>query len=160
MVSSNDYNQYANGYMNGIGNHRKEVEILLIEDNPDHVEITTTALENTGILSSRIHVSYDGEEALSYIYNPSIQRPDLILLDIRLPKIDGLEVLKKIKTDPRLQTIPVIILTTSSEEGDIIKGYKYGANSYVTKPVNFKDFISKIKSIKFYWIFTNTLPIS
>ena len=107
-----------------------------------------------------IHVAGDGEEALQYIYDNDSARPDLILLDIRLPRIDGFEVLKRIKADPDLQTIPVVLLTTSSEDGDVIQGYKYGANSYVTKPVRFKDYVEKIKNIKSYWIFTNTLPVS
>lgn len=159
MENNQICNSHNNGYTNGYNSHRKEVCILLVEDDPDHVELTMNALKENGI-GSMIHVAGDGEEALRYIYDSVSAKPDLILLDIRLPRIDGFEVLKRIKADPDLQSIPVVLLTTSSEDGDVIQGYKFGANSYVTKPVRFKNYVEKIKNIKSYWICTNTLPVT
>jgi len=142
----------------------KPVNILLIEDNDDHIELTKRALEENGV-SSDISVAKDGEEALDLLYNKGehsnrtkAPRPSLVLLDVNLPKIDGFEVLRHIKGDPDLKSIPVILLTTSSRDEDIVKGYAEGANSYVTKPVDFNDFVAKINNIRLYWTLVNSLP--
>ena len=140
------------------------VKILLVEDNVDHIELTTRALRENGMLND-IYVAEDGEEALDFLYRrkkysdkTKAPRPGLILLDIKLPKIDGFEVLQKIKNDPDLKSIPVIMLTTSSREEEIIKGFANGVNSYVTKPIDFNEFAARIKSIGFYWTLINKLP--
>ena len=138
-------------------------KILLVEDNPDHVELITEALQNGG-LRNQIAVVNDGVEALDYVYCQGKYRdlnpptPDFMLLDIRLPLKDGLEVLREVKKDARLKTIPVIMLTSSSDENEVEKGYEYGANSFVIKPLNFKEFTKKIRDIQMYWVWTNTLP--
>ena len=138
-------------------------KILLVEDNPDHVELIMEALQNGG-LRNQIAVVHDGVEALDYIYgqgkysdqNPPI--PDFMLLDIRLPKKDGFEVLREVKKDFRLKSIPIILLTSSADECEIEKGYQCGANSFVIKPLNFKELTEKIRNIQMYWMWTNTLP--
>ena len=144
--------------------YTNEIEILLVEDNPNDVKLTLRALSKNN-LSNKIHVVIDGEEALDFIYakNKYSDRsitaiPKLILLDLKLPKVDGLEVLKELKSDERTKMIPVVILTTSREESDIIKSYQLGANSYIVKPVDFEKFISAIADIGFYWLLLNELP--
>jgi len=124
----------------------KPLTILLVEDNPDHAELVKRNLEEFQVANHIFHVE-DGEAALDYVYRRStysdqkkFSRPDLILLDLRLPRIDGLEVLKQIKRDLTLQAIPVVVLTTSDAEKDLAQAYEYHANSYVTKPVNFENF--------------------
>jgi CheY-like chemotaxis protein len=136
------------------------IKILLVEDNPDHVLLTRAALEGNGMINE-IHIVKDGQEALDFVYNrgkySNAPKPGLILLDINLPKVDGFEVLRQIKKDSQLKSIPVIMLTTSAREEEISRGYAEGANSYVTKPVKFDDFVQKIKNIHLYWFLTNTL---
>jgi two-component system response regulator len=139
------------------------VEILLVEDNSSDQELTLKALSKYN-LSNSIFVVEDGAEALDFIFaqgdfsdrNMSIL-PKLILLDLKLPKVSGLEVLKKIKSDLRTKTIPVVVLTSSKEEKDIIESYKYGVNSYIVKPVDFNKFIESIREIGFYWLLLNQL---
>ncbi|MFA4911908.1 MAG: response regulator [Desulfobacteria bacterium] len=140
------------------------VKILLVEDNDDHVELTKRALKENGVLND-IYVAKDGQKALDFLYRKGkysektkAPRPGLILLDVKLPKIDGFEVLEKIKSDPDLKSIPVIILTTSSRDEEVAKGYAGGVNSYVTKPIDFNEFVNKIKSIRLYWVLVNKLP--
>ena len=142
----------------------KPVDILLVEDNEDHIELTLRALKNNNLIND-IHVVKDGQEALDFAYHRGkyqdterYPRPGLILLDIHLPKVDGLEVLETLKKDPDLKSIPVIMLTTSSRDEEIVKSYAGGANSYVTKPVDFGEFVKKIKEMKLYWTIVNTLP--
>lgn len=139
-------------------------DILLVEDNEDHIVLIKKALKDAGIVNN-IYAVTDGQEALDYMYHTGkytdetkAPRPDLILLDVKLPKVDGFEVLKKLKADPKYKTIPIIMLTTSARDEDIAKGYFHMANSYVTKPVNFEEFIKKVKEIPLYWLLTNTLP--
>jgi len=139
--------------------------ILLVEDEPAHAELTKRAIRKAGN-ANRIHIVSDGEEAFDYLYNRGkyedkvkYPMPGLILLDIKLPGIDGIEVLKKIKEDPLLKRIPVIMLTTSEREEDIVRSYNHYANSYLTKPVGFKEFEEKIKQIDFYWMILNKPPI-
>ncbi len=142
----------------------KPILILLVEDNPDHVLIIKRALELNNILNE-VRVVEDGQEALDYLYRrgkytdpESAPRPGLILLDIKLPKVDGLEVLRRIKSDPSLKAIPVIMLTSSEQEADIVRSYLNGANSYIVKPVQFDEFMQKVRELKLYWILVNTLP--
>ena len=141
-----------------------EVDILLVEDNPDDVELALHALRKEH-LANNIHVARDGEEALDFLFcqGPHAARsferpPKLVLLDLKLPKVDGLEVLKRLKADARTRTIPIVILTASKEERDLITGYGLGANSYIQKPVDFDQFRDTIKTVGLYWLVINQLP--
>ena len=143
---------------------RRAADILLVEDNVDHATLTMRALRDGNMLNEIFWVK-DGEEAVDFLlhrgrYAPPADppRPGLILLDIRLPKLDGHEVLRHIKTDPALRAIPVIMLTTSERDDEINACYQAGANSYVAKPVRFMDFIETVKSLKLYWVVVNHLP--
>ena len=143
---------------NGIG---RPVEILLVEDNPGDVRLTEEALKEGKVLNN-IHLANDGVEAVSFLqkegkYTDAV-RPDLILLDLNLPKKDGREVLMEIKKDEALRRIPVVVLTTSRAEEDIIRTYDYHANCYITKPVDFDQFIKVIKSIEDFWLSVVKLP--
>jgi CheY-like chemotaxis protein len=140
------------------------VEILLVEDNPDDVELTLRALKNQNI-SNHIEVVRDGAEALDFIFctgqfeHRSMENaPKVVLLDLKLPKVDGLEVLKKIKSDPRTKAIPVVVLTSSREERDIVESYKLGSNSYITKPVDFEQFSESVRQLGLYWLLLNEPP--
>lgn len=140
------------------------VEILLVEDNPDDVELTLRALKNQNI-SNHIEVVRDGAEALDFIFctgqfeHRSMENPPkLILLDLKLPKVDGLEVLEKIKSDPRTKAIPIVVLTSSTEERDIVESYKLGVNSYITKPVDFEQFSESVRQLGLYWLLLNEPP--
>ncbi len=140
--------------------------ILLVEDNPDDEELTLLALKESKILNEVI-VARDGAEALDYLFatgqhadrDPS-RMPQLILLDLKLPKVDGLEALKRLRADPRTELIQVVILTSSSEEEDVIAGYRLGANSYVRKPVDFVHFAEAVKQLGLYWLLLNEAPPS
>lgn len=141
-------------------------EILLIEDSQDDVDLTLHTLQREN-LANNISVLRDGEEALDYLFcrgqfsNRSFdQRPRLVLLDLKLPKVNGIEVLRQLKTDPRTQTIPVVILTSSKEERDVVNGYSLGANSYIQKPVDFDQFRETVKRIGLYWLVTNQRPVT
>lgn len=141
------------------------LHILLVEDNEAHAELVIRGMRDQQV-ANRIHHVIDGEQALDYLFgrgafadikkNPC---PNLILLDLRLPKIDGLEVLKIIKTTPKLLRIPVVVLTSSDAESDIARSYDYHANSYVVKPLEFKKFTQLMKDLGFYWLGWNTMPI-
>lgn len=140
------------------------VEILLVEDNPDDVELTLRALKNQNI-SNHIEVVRDGAEALDFIFctgqfeHRSMENaPKLVLLDLKLPKVDGLEVLEKIKSDPRTKAIPIVVLTSSTEERDIVESYKLGVNSYITKPVDFEQFSESVRQLGLYWLLLNEPP--
>ena len=142
----------------------KPVDILLVEDDPDHAELTVRALKENNILNE-VYVASDGQEALDFVYHrgkysdeKKFPRPGLILLDIRLPKVDGLAVLKQLKDDPQFKSIPIIMLTTSDRDEEIAKSYAGGANSYVVKPVEFEEFMKKVKHLRLYWTIVNTLP--
>ncbi|MBU2496267.1 MAG: response regulator [Candidatus Omnitrophica bacterium] len=140
----------------------KDMRILLVEDNPDDIELTLRVFRKYHIIN-QIIVARDGEEALEHLFNsrkgiPEEERPDLILLDLKLPKVDGLEVLRQIKSHPRTQPIPVVILTSSKEEDDLIKSYQLGVNSYIRKPVNFDNFIEVIRQLGLYWLLLNEPP--
>lgn len=142
----------------------KPVEILLVEDNPSDVKLALKAMEKYN-LANRVFVVGDGEEALDYLYGRGkfqnknfSQKLKLILLDLKLPKVDGIEVLKAIKGDEKLKTTPVVILTSSKEEKDILNGYKYGVNSYIVKPVDFEQFTKAVADLGLYWLVLNELP--
>jgi len=142
----------------------RPMTILLVEDNPDHAELVKRNLEEFQVANHINHVE-DGEAALDYVYRrgafsdtKKFPRPDLILLDLRLPRIDGLEVLKQIKRDLTLQSIPVVVLTTSDAEKDLAQAYEYHANSYVTKPVNFDNFSRLLRDLGYYWLAWNKRP--
>ncbi len=139
----------------------KPIEILLVEDNPGDVRLTKEALKENRI-SNILRVVSDGEEAIQFLRRTGSQedmsRPDLILLDLNLPKKDGREVLMDIKADPRLRSIPVVVLTTSEAEEDVAKAYDLHANCFVTKPVDLEKFISVVKSIEDFWVTIVKLP--
>lgn len=135
--------------------------ILLVEDNPDHAELTLRGLRSGNLLNEVFWVK-DGEEALEFLHqrgryaHPArAPRPGLVLLDIKLPKVDGHEVLRAIKTDESLRSIPVVMLTTSGQSEDVRASYSAGVNSFVTKPVSFREFVETIKTLKLYWVLTN-----
>jgi two-component system, response regulator len=141
-----------------------DLEILLVEDNPTDAELTMRALKRKNLANRLVWVK-DGEEALDFIYakgqfddrDPE-DLPKLILLDLRMPKVDGLEVLKRIKADEHTSRIPVVVLTSSQEDRDIVESYKLGVNSYVSKPVEFDDFIEAVSTLGLYWILINKPP--
>jgi chemotaxis family two-component system response regulator Rcp1 len=133
--------------------------ILLVEDNPNDIEITRRALEK-GQVKNELTIARDGQEAIDLLFGASVRGclPGLILLDLNLPKIDGREVLSRIKTDPELRRIPVIVLTTSTREEDVVRSYDLGVNTFISKPVRFEDFIKVVAAIQEYWIVIATLP--
>lgn len=134
----------------------KDKPIILVEDNQQDELLTIRALQKNNILND-IVVLRDGEEAIKYFSTLDYQ-PQLILLDIKLPKVDGTEVLKYVRTNEHTRRIPVVILTTSNEESDMLKVYNYGANSYVRKPVDFNDFAGAVKQLGLYWLILNETP--
>lgn len=144
--------------------NKRPINILLIEDDVDHVELIVKEMKDNRLLN-KIYVAKDGQDGLDFLYHKGkydgpekVPVPGLILLDLKLPKIDGMEVLKKIKTDPDLKVIPVVVLTTSQRYDDISRSYENGADSYIVKPVKFRQFVNVIKKIKLYWLLTNTVP--
>jgi chemotaxis family two-component system response regulator Rcp1 len=139
----------------------KPIEILLVEDNPADVRLTHEALKE-GKVRNNLHVARDGVDALEFLRRvgpyKDATRPDLVLLDLNLPRKDGREVLAEIKRDPELRTIPVVVLTTSSAEADILRSYNLHANCYITKPVDLDQFVQVIKSIDDFWLTVVRLP--
>lgn len=142
---------------------KKPVDILLIEDNPDHAELILMVLKENHI-HNEVHVEATAEDGLEYLnrseVDAEVPRPGLILLDIKLPGMSGVECLQVIKNDPRFKTIPIIMLTTSADDKDIIESFGNGANSYVVKPVDYQQFVKVLQELKFYWLITNHLPPS
>src|SRR5450759_363742 len=141
-----------------------EVEILLVEDNPNDAELAMSALKKSNLANNLIRVC-DGEEALDYIFARGsfkskyrLNIPKLILLDLKLPKVDGLEVLKIIKADSVAKLIPVVVLTSSREENDMVESYNLGVNSYIVKPVDFDKFMDSVRNIGLYWLLLNQQP--
>lgn len=135
------------------------VDILLVEDNPDDAELTLHALRKAK-LANEIHVLRDGAEALDFLYGPQAtqSKPRVILLDLKLPKVSGLEVLKRLKADPATSKIPVVVMTSSREDRDVEEAYKLGVNSYVVKPVEFEGFTQAVCNLGLYWLVLNTPP--
>lgn len=138
--------------------------ILLVEDNPDDIELTRRALERSHVANS-LKIVNDGAEALDYLFGRGDYEgrdreddPCLVLLDIRLPKVSGLEVLREIRSSPELRRIPVVMLTSSNEESDLIESYEYGANSYIRKPVDFDQFLAAVQQLGLYWLVLNERP--
>lgn len=140
------------------------VDLLLVEDNPEDLELALRALRKAN-LSSRVHVCRDGAEALDFLFcagtyadrqNRAV--PKVILLDLKLPKIDGVEVLRRLRAEPRTKTIPVVVLTSSKEQCDVVETYRLGVNSYIVKPVNFDGFSEIIRNLGLYWLILNQPP--
>lgn len=138
--------------------------ILLIEDNPRDEKLTLRAFAKNNI-SNEIVVARDGVEAVDYLFGTGIHEgrdtsvlPQVILLDLKLPKLNGLDVLRKIRSDPRMQILPVVILTSSDEEQDLWESYRLGANSYIRKPVDFEQFVEAVRQLGLYWLVLNQLP--
>lgn len=136
----------------------KIVEILLIEDNPDDAGLAIRALKKQNLSNNLLHLE-DGEEALKFLFSPDLTKmPRLILLDLKMPKVDGIEVLKKLKSDPDRKVIPVVVLTSSKEERDIVESYKLGVNAYIVKPVDFDKFAEAVSQVGFFWLLLNQPP--
>jgi two-component system, response regulator len=143
-----------------------EVDILLVDDSQDDIDLTLHALRAEN-LANHVFVARDGEEALDFLFcsGPHAGRsydrpPKLVLLDLKMPKVDGMQVLKQIKGDARTKTIPVVLMTSSREERDMVSGYELGVNSYIQKPVDFSEFRSAVKLLGLYWLVTNRPPLS
>ena len=131
--------------------------ILLVEDDPDHELLTIRALKKSNIAND-IRVARDGEEAISLLLGETAIQPQVILLDLKLPKIDGLEVLRRIRTSEVTRMLPVVVLTSSDEERDVVRSYQLGVNSYIRKPVNFNDFAEATRQLGMYWLVLNECP--
>jgi two-component system, response regulator len=141
-----------------------EKVILLVEDNADDEDLTLRALKKSNIMN-RVVVARDGVQALDYLFirgdhatRDASEQPQVILLDLKLPKLDGLEVLRALRADPRTKLLPVVILTSSAEEQDILRGYNLGANSYIRKPVDFTQFVDAVRQLGLYWLVLNQPP--
>ncbi len=142
----------------------RAVEILLVEDNPHDAELAMRALKKSRLANRVVHVS-DGEQALDFLFargkfsdRLKTDHPKMILLDLKLPRVDGMEVLKAVKSDPQTRAIPVVVLTSSREEKDIVESYKLGVNSYLVKPVDFDKFVEVVKDLGMYWLVLNQPP--
>ena len=143
---------------------RIEVEILLVEDNPNDAELTLRALRKHNLANRVVHV-VDGKEALDFVFargeyahRSGEPGPRVVILDLKLPKVDGLEVLRALKGDPRTRAIPVVVLTSSVEESDIVESYQLGVNSYIVKPVDFDKFVDAVQNLGLYWLLLNQPP--
>lgn len=139
------------------------IELLIVEDNPEDLDLALRAFRQSK-LTNKIHVARDGVEALEFLFGdgaskgPVSDAPKVVLLDLKLPKIDGLEVLRRIKGDPRTRSIPVVVLTSSREQRDVVESYKLGVNSYIVKPVNFERFADTVRQLGLYWLLHNEPP--
>ena len=144
----------------------KEVEILLVEDNPTDAELCIRALKKSTLANKLVWVK-DGAEALDFLFATGAYSgrqvangPKVILLDLRLPKVDGMEVLRRVKNDERTRSIPVVVLTSSREDRDIVESYQLGVNSYISKPVGFDEFVRTVSELGFYWLLVNQPPVT
>jgi len=131
--------------------------ILLVEDDPDHELLTIRALKKASVVNV-IHVARDGEEAIEMLTGPNAIKPQVVLLDLKLPKIEGLDVLRRIRATESTRMLPVVVLTSSDEERDLISSYQIGVNSYIRKPVNFNDFAEATRQLGLYWLVLNECP--
>ncbi len=145
-------------------NSSEDPEILLVEDNPNDAELTLRALKKQSVVE-RIFVAKDGAEALDFLFAGGVyqsrkveNRPKVVFLDLNLPKVDGIEVLKRIKSDPRTRDIPVVMFTSSNDERDIVETYRFGASSYIVKPVDYNQFALAVSEMSLYWSTLNRLP--
>jgi len=145
-------------------NESNAVEILLVEDTAEDLELTLRALRKAN-LANHIQIARDGVEAMEFIFAEAAHKgrkiedgPKVILLDLKLPKIDGMEVLRRVKNDPRTKSIPVVVLTSSKEQKDVVESYKLGVNSYIVKPVNFERFVAAVQDLGMYWLLLNQPP--
>ena len=144
---------------------RDEVEILLVEDNPDEVELTLIAFQRNN-LADKVYVVRDGEEALDFFFCRGAYSdrrfdtpPKLVLLDLKLPKVNGLDVLREVKADRRTKSVPIVVMTSSTQPRDMVEGYQLGVNSYIQKPVDFDQFRETVKQVGLYWLVTNQPPM-
>lgn len=133
------------------------VEILLVEDNPYDAEMTIRTLKKNNLANNLLHVT-DGQEALDFLYDENNNMPKLILLDLKMPKVDGLDVLRKIKSDEKRRLVPVVVLTSSQQESDIIASHKLGVNAYIVKPVDFEKFVKAVTEVGLFWLVLNQPP--
>jgi CheY-like chemotaxis protein len=140
------------------------LEILLVEDNPQEAELTIRALKKRTLANHFVHV-HDGQEAIDFIFNrgtykgtEAYEMPKVVLLDLKLPKLDGIEVLRQLRADERTRLVPVVVLTSSREDRDVIEAYQLGANSYIVKPVDFEKFLEVVSNMITYWLLLNELP--
>lgn len=147
-----------------MNNSLEQVEILVVEDNPNDYELTSRALKKIN-LANKVYWVKDGQEALEFIFctgkydkRSLVNGPRLILLDLKLPRVDGIQVLEKLKSNPHTRKIPVVMLTSSQEENDIVESYKLGVNSYIVKPVDFQNFMETVSNAGFYWMLINKTP--
>ena len=137
------------------------IEVLLVEDNPDDMELALHAFRQQRLVN-RVRVARDGAEALDLLLGDQasrIERPRLVLLDLKLPKVDGLEVLRRLRADPRTQFLPVVVLTASAQERDLVESYELGVNSYIVKPVDFEQFVDVVGQLGLYWLVLNKTPV-
>ena len=135
----------------------KIVEILLVEDNMDDANLTIRTLNKHRLANNLLHVQ-DGEEALNYLFDENNKMPKIILLDLKMPKVDGIEVLRKLKSDPDRKKVPVVVLTSSKEEQDIFESYNLGVNAYIVKPVDFDQFVKAVSDLGLFWLVLNQPP--
>lgn len=132
-------------------------EILLVEDNPNDAELAIRALKKNNLANNLVHLE-DGQEALDYLFNEENELPKLILMDVKMPRVDGIEVLRKLKSDEKRKIIPVVMLTSSKEDKDIIDAYNLGVNAYIVKPVDFDQFVKAVTQLGFFWMILNQPP--
>lgn len=134
-------------------------EILLVEDNPNDAELAIRALKKNNLANNLVHLE-DGQEALDYLYDEKNEMPKLILMDVKMPRVDGIEVLRKLKSDEKRRVIPVVMLTSSKEDKDIIEAYNLGVNAYIVKPVDFDQFVKAVTQLGFFWMILNQPPMN
>lgn len=132
-------------------------EILLVEDNPNDAELAIRALKKNNLANNLVHLE-DGQEALDYLFDENNEMPKLILMDVKMPRVDGIEVLRKLKSDEKRKVIPVVMLTSSKEDKDIIEAYNLGVNAYIVKPVDFDQFVKAVTQLGFFWMILNQPP--